>query len=60
MCFFNLGIFNCLDTGKDSEWHIHRLRIFLEMNNRGRKVKKKLRGFSGKIFGYTAHGPSTG
>lgn len=27
------------------------------MNNRGRKVKKTLRGFSGKIFGYTAMDP---
>lgn len=42
--FFSLGIFSCLGGGKEIVKNRFGVRVFLEINNRGRKVRE-LRNF---------------
>lgn len=34
----------------DGEWQIHSVRVFLEINHKERKVKKKVKGFFKRVI----------
>lgn len=47
LCFFSLGIVSCLGAGKEIVNDRFSVRIVLEINNRGRKVREVEGFFNG-------------